>query len=353
MTARVRRDVLLDRTAFQLMASVVTKPDPDLLARVREEVDEALPLFEERGWLDDPASYHRAPPPPAGIRTRRKTSGTIRYATMTWPDGYECRSEEPGAARFAAYRENRIARAALLEHRSEDRPWVVCIHGFGMGSPAFDLRAFRALHLHRELGLNVAFMTLPLHGRRKPAGSRLAGMPGVDMLDSLHGMAQAVWDVRQLLAHLRERGGGPIAVMGFSLGGCVTALVSSLDDVDAALLLAPAVDLGTLMLEAADRFPGSAIEVSSDGIERASAVLHPVAPLRLKGRVPPERAMIAAATLDRFARPSTQAVALWRHWNEPELHWTHGGHVGLVMGRSVQSAIDASLDRFGLVTARS
>ena len=44
--------------------------------------------------------------------------------------------------------------------------------------------------------------------------------------------------------------------------------------------------------------------------------------------------MIAAATLDRFARPSTQAVALWRHWNEPELHWTHGGHVGLVMGRA-------------------
>ena len=107
------------------------------------------------------------------------------------------------------------------------------------------------------------------------------------MLDSFHGMAQAVWDVRQLLGHLREPGDGPIAVMGFSLGGCVTTLVASFDDIDAALLLAPAVDLATLMVDAADRFPGSAIAVSSDGIERASAVLHPVAPLRLTGRVPP------------------------------------------------------------------
>ena len=321
---------------------------------MREEVDEALPLFEERGWLEDPASYHRTPPPPAGIRTRRKASGAIRFTTMTWPGRLRVpvRRARSGALRRVTGRTGSPA-PLLFEHRSGDRPWVVCIHGFGMGSPAVDLRTFRALHLHRELGLNVAFMTLPLHGPRKPAGARLAGMPGADMLDSLHGMAQAVWDVRQLLAHLRERGDGPIAVMGFSLGGCVTALVASLDDIDAALLLAPAVDLGTLMVDAADRFPGSAIAVSSDGIERASAVLHPVAPLRLTGRVPPERAMIAAATLDRFARPSTQAVALWRHWNEPELHWTHGGHVGLVMGRRVQTAIDGALDRFGLVIARA
>ena len=70
----------------------------------------------------------------------------------------------------------------------------------------------------------------------------------------------------------------------------------------------------------------------------------------MKGRLPPDRCFIAAPTLDRFARPTSQAVALWRHWGEPELHWTHGGHVGLVLGRSIQTAVDAALDRFGMVT---
>ncbi len=342
MTPRVRRDVLIDRTAFQLVASMATQPAPEILDRVIAEVDEALPLFEDRGWIADPATYHVTPPRPEGIRTRSRTSGRLRYTTMTWSDGYEPRPEEPGAARYAAYRENRIARAAVLEHRTGDRPWLICVHGFGMGSPALDLRALRALQLHRELGLNVAFPTLPLHGRRKMKGSRLGGFPGVDMLDNAHGLSQAVWDVRQLLAHLRERTDAPIGMMGFSLGGGVTALTASLDEVDAALLLAPAVDLATLMIDAAEKATSAATLGSSEGMRRAAPLLDTVAPLRMTPRVRPERAFISAPTLDRFARPTTQAVALWRHWGEPELHWLHGGHVGLVLGKGVQPAIHDS-----------
>jgi hypothetical protein len=349
MTARVRRDLFADRAAFRLVTSRVGAPDPTVVARVAAEVDEARGLFEARGWIGAPETYHRAPPVPAGLRTRRARSGNLRYTVLTWPDGFECRPEEPGASRFAAYTENRIARAALLEHRSEDRPWLVCLHGFGMGTPGLDLRSFRALHLHRELGLNLAFLTLPFHGRRKPAGSGLlAQVPGVDVLDNIHGVAQAVWDVRQLLVHLRERTDRPMGVMGLSLGGCVTALVASLDDVRAALLLVPAVDLGTLMVEGAERLGGPSAAASADLASRARGLLDPISPLALAPRVAKERRFIVAATLDRFARPTTQAVALWRHWDEPELHWFHGGHIGLFWARGVQTAIDGALGRFGL-----
>ena len=63
-----------------------------------------------------------------------------------------------------------------------------------------------------------------------------------------------------------------------------------------------------------------------------------------------ERRFIVAGTLDRFARPRSQAVALWRHWDQPALHWYHGGHVSLFWARGVQAAIDGDLRRFGLAT---
>ena len=217
--------MLIDRTAYRFVTTVAARIDPVGLERVRGEVTDAVGLFDERGWIDDPASYHRTPSMPTEVRERRRTSGRIRFTTLTWADGYEVRAEEPGAARYAGYERNRIARAALLEHRSGDRPWVLCVHGFGMGTHAVDLRAFRALHLHRDLGLNVAFVTLPLHGRRKPPGVRLAAMPGVDLLDTVHGMAQAVWDVRQVVSQLRQRGDRPVALLGMSLGSCVSAIV--------------------------------------------------------------------------------------------------------------------------------
>lgn len=348
LTARVRRDVLVDKTMLRLVAGRARQgPDPDQVAQNDDDVTRALPLFAERGWADDPASYHALPPVPTGVRTSERRSGRRRFETVTWADGFECRPEEPGAERYASYSWNRIARATLLEHRSGDRPWLVCVHGFGMGSPSIDLRAFRAQHHYDELGLNVAFPVLPFHGRRKPPRTIMAGMPGLDVLDNLHGLAQSVWDVRQLLLLLRQRTDQPIGVMGLSLGGLVTATLASLDELHAALLLVPAVDLPTLMDEAADRL-GEVDESRAERVERSRPLLRPVSPLALTPRVPTDRRFIVAGTLDQFSRPSTQAVALWRHWEEPEIHWYHGGHVSLFWARGVEAAIDATLRRCGL-----
>jgi hypothetical protein len=347
LTPRVRRDVFVDAAAFRLVATRAGRPDAALLERVGEEVDEALALFDERGWLEAPETYHQDPPPLSSVRTSRQRSGNLRYTAMSWLDEYAPRPEEPGADRFGGYRVNRVARAALLEHRSEDRPWLVCVHGFGMGRPGLDLRAFRALHLHRTLGLNLAFLTLPFHGRRNPGPSTSPPMPSADALDTVHGLTQAVWDVRQLVAHLRTRTQQPIGLMGLSLGGLVSSLVASLDEPHAVLLLVPAVDLPTLMTDAAARGDmGPAAD--PEALARAGRLFAPISPLRLTPKVPSERCFIVAGTLDRFARPTSQAVALWRHWGQPPLHWYHGGHVSLFWAKGVQAAIDDQLRSVGL-----
>ena len=341
LTLAVRRDVLVDRTAYRLLASRAKRPELDEVARISGEVDDALALFEAKGWLAEPASYHRAPPPPTEVRTRPTQSGGVRYASLTWDDGYECWPDEPGAERFASYPRNRIARAAVLEHRSGDRPWLVCLHGFGMGNPRTDLRAFRALHLFRDVGLNLAFLTLPFHGRRNP-GRGFPQVPGPDMLDNIHGLAQGVWDARQLLQLVRARTERPVGIMGLSLGGCVTALTASVDDVDAAVLLIPVADLGALVMDAAqgdERTPAEFAELPV----RARRLMDVVSPLALTPRVPPDRRFLVGGTLDQFVRPSTQSAVLARHWDIPEPHWYHGGHVSMFWARGVQAAIDDAL----------
>jgi acetyl esterase/lipase len=170
-------------------------------------------------------------------------------------------------------------------------------------------------------------------------------MPSPDLLDTVHGLAQAVWDARQLLAHLRAQTHQPIGVMGLSLGGLVSALVASIEEPHAVLLLVPAVDLPTLMADAARRAGGLR---NGELPTRAAPLFSPVNPLCLTPKVPLERRFIVAGTLDRFARPSSQAIALWRHWDEPELHWYHGGHVSAFWARGLQAEIDAKLREVGL-----
>lgn len=347
LTLQVRRDVIVDAAAYRAVRSLAARPDRASLVRIEAEVTDALRLFEREGWLDAPETYHQTPPPPTDVRSARRRSANLRYTTISWLDGYRPRADEPGAGRFLGHRVNRVARASLLEHRSGDRPWLLCLHGFAMGRPGLDLRAFRALHLHRDLGLNLAFLTLPFHGRRNPTSSVAPPMPSADALETVHGLSQAVWDTRQLVALLRARSDMPIGVMGLSLGGLVASITASLDQLDAVGLLVPAVDLPTLAERAA-----SAGEVGApaafDLLARARPLYAPISPLRLKPRVPAERSFIVAGTLDRFVNASTQVVPLWRHWNEPELHWYHGGHASLFWAPRVQSTIDRQLTQLGL-----
>jgi pimeloyl-ACP methyl ester carboxylesterase len=175
-------------------------------------------------------------------------------------------------------------------------------------------------------------------------------MPGPDILDNVHGLAQAAWDVRQLLAHLRSTTSEPIGLMGLSLGGYTTALVGALDDdLACAIAIVPAVDLGALMSENRARVKHSEGSLPDD-FGMLTRVMTPIAPLAMRPQVPTDRCFIVAGTLDQFAPGSTQAMALADHWGGADVHWFHGGHVSVFWAGGVQDAIDDALRRFGLVS---
>ncbi len=284
-------------------------------------------LFEEKGWLEDPRGYHRTPPPVeemGGGDRRHKEPG---FEHLTFESAYEPWAEEPGRERWLGYGRNRTGHAWVLRHPGGPRPWVVCLHGIRTGTPRADIGLFRPQFLHRELGLNMLFPVLPIHGPRRVgpvSGDRI--LSG-DVMDTLHAGAQAMWDVRRLLYWLREGEGAPaVAVLGHSLGGYAAALLSCLEEkTDCVIVANPAVDPSHLFwrnaLSLATRY------LRNEGVteRRMDAVLRVISPLAMEPLVAVGRRAIFAGVADRVV-PPIEANTLWRHWEKPRIEWYEGSH---------------------------
>ncbi len=326
--------------------------DPALFPRDHDyaaagaDVRAAHDLYERVGWLSDPASYHRAPPLPEWHVVTRGRSLDVRYEHVCFRSGFEPGSDEPGRERWLSYQANRTVHAWMLRHRHGPRPWLVCLHGFGMGWPLADIRGFRARQLYRA-GLNILMPVLPLHGPRAASSVRGQGFMSIDLIDSLHGLTQSVWDVRRSIGWLRrEQDAEVLGVFGLSLGAHVACLVASLDN-DLASVIAgiPAVDLPDLYRRHAPADVRRLAEHAGALGETASAVHRLVSPLCMAPRVPLDRRFIFAGLGDRMSTFG-QAHRLWLHWERPRLEAYEGGHVGFffsrVVGRFVQEALATS-----------
>lgn len=138
------------------------------------ELDAAVRYYEEQGWLDDPAGYFRALPAPDIVQVRALQQRHGRVETMRFPSGWQPHPGEPGGDRWRGFHANQEARATLLRHEDGPRPWLVCIHGQGMGRIS-DLDFLLMRQVHREIGANVLLPVLPLHGPRARADTPETG----------------------------------------------------------------------------------------------------------------------------------------------------------------------------------
>jgi dienelactone hydrolase len=223
-----------------------------------------------------------------------------------------------------------------------------------MGIPHMDLPGFRADRLQRDLKLNVAAVVLPMHGpRQTPGTSRGEGFMSIDLVDSIHGMAQAAHDARSVIRWIRAQDrDAPIGVYGLSLGGYVAALTASLErDIACVIAGVPATDLPDLYRRHSPThvrlraYKAGALGPQADAVNRV------VSPLALTPQVPKERRYIFAGAGDRMSTAG-QARRLWEHWDRPRIAWYPGGHIGFFLAGAVQRFIAEALEESGLVSRR-
>ena len=340
--------MLLDEVFF--LTEVLSAPTASLADRhrFRAEVAEALALYAERGWLDEPLGYHPTPPPAEPIEVRRAAARGLAFQHLRFDSGYAPHPGEPGRARWLGYAANRTAHAWVLEHAGPPRPWLVCVPGYRMGHPLVDFTGFPAVWLHHRLGLNVAIPVLPLHGPRRIGLRSGDGFLSGDYIDTVHMQAQAVWDVRRLVGWLRARGARTIGAYGVSLGAYTTALLAALEADLACVIAGISVtcyvsavrwNLPPFLVALAERIGPPWAE-----IERLCRV---ISPLALPPRVAPERRYLFGALGDRLASPY-DTTALWQHWGRPRLVWYAGGHVSFTWEAEVRSLLREALAASGM-----
>ena len=344
--------VLVDELMIAAFRHPRLLPRPGDYAVAAADLAEAAAIVEDHGWSSDPAAYHHAPPPPDSVVRRVGQLPGLRYEHIAFSSGWEPHAEEPGRERWLAHRANRIAHAWIARAPRPSDAWLVCVHGFGMGaSPVIDFNAFRTTAMLRG-GCNVAVVVLPMHGPRSGGRALGEGFMSIDLIDSMHGLAQAAWDVRRVVTWLRaEQGAGPVGIIGHSLGGHVAALVAGLED-DLACVVAgiPVVDLPDLFRRHST--PDIARLAQEHGVlgPRSDVVHRVVSPLALACRVPAGNRFVFAGVGDRMATFG-HAHRLWMHWGRPRLATYDGGHVGFFWSGGVRQFVSEALEESGLLRA--
>jgi hypothetical protein len=350
LTPPVIAKLLFDEWALQLETarSRLRVPTTDFRRRLRNELTDALDLFEARGWILHPRNYHQDPPP---LRTETVAInqvgwGRSAYEHARWQSEWEPWPDEPGRDRWLEYRRNQTAHAWLLRHDDGPRPWILCVNGYRTGEPLVDLMSFRAMQLHYRLGLNVAVLVQPLHGPRSAgsvSGDRVVYGGAMNLA---HTVAQAVWDARRLLSWLRaEQQAVAVGVQGLSLGGFVVGLLAALDG-DLACVVAgiPESDIVRNLRRTVEPLLPPFYEQWGLSWTPSERVARVVSPLAMTPLVPRDRRFIFAGLADRWVRPGN-IVSLWEHWERPEICWYQGSHLSSFAERSVRDFVDDVLVR--------
>jgi len=332
LVAAAAGDELLLACFQQLHAPV----DEDAFAATLAESHELVSYLEDRGAFVTPNSWH-VRPAPAIIDERPRRAGHISFSHATYASPYAPDAEMPGARRYAEHTRNEIVHAWLMR-QNRSAPWVVCVHGAGMGDPFADIMAFRARSLYTA-GFNVAIPVLPHHGPRG-AGRFTLAFPNDDPAGNLHGAAQAIADVRALLAYIATYG-ERVVLFGLSLGAYVAAAVAALEPAIAGVVVGvPVVDIPDLLrTHAPTRF---ARHPRFEDLYELAGRLDPVtSPLGLPAPATPVR-RIWAGRADRLVRPS-QVDRLAGHWDTPAVSWYQGGHLGFFAAPTVRRCVSDTL----------
>ena len=326
----------LDELVMVYFETLATPMPADDFLRVEAEVAELKAHWRDIGVAEDPARLHPAPPPPTPEETAigpAEFSG-LQGQQLQFPSAWAPTPGAPGRSAWMAHPENHTVHSSVLRHDDDmPRPWLVLLHGADMGR-SFDARLLRANRFHQRLGVNVVLPVLPAHGPRGHMPKARTRFPTDDHVGNIHGLTQALWDVRRTIAWVRTQEPTAIGVYGFSLGGCVASLLACTEDqLDAIVMGCPAADLVDLIRINTRREIRDQPRMARL-IDQAEDAAEPVSAFHLQPMVAPERLGLISAHADRLADPVFQVGRLWHQLGRPELRSVDTGHVSFFLTSS-------------------
>jgi pimeloyl-ACP methyl ester carboxylesterase len=338
----------LDRFVLELYLRRTAFATPQDGAALRERLARARAFYADPRFVAHPATFFAEPAPLRTHVGRRKVLPDGQVLSLVYTTDFVPVFPEAGI-------EPAVGIARWWRHREPGHPVMLCVHGYGGGhlwleSLAFDVRRFY------RAGLDVVLYVLPYHGTRAPGGPRRSGEPffDIDLVRTNEAFAQAIYELRALLRHVRAAGAGPVGAFGMSLGGYITALLATVEpELAFAVPMIPLTSLPEMMWaegESDARLARAVEHGWSLAALRDFFAVH--APLARRPLVPRERRLVIAALGDRICPPA-HADALWRHWDEPRIHWYPGGHLAQFRRGTALREVRTLLRNAGLLPVRN
>lgn len=227
------------------------------------------------------------------------------------------------------------------------KPSVILLHGWN-GERGYHWQfPYLAWRLNR-LGLNVAMLELPYHGRRKPASrDAIRNFISHDLLSMVEATRQAVADTRALAAWLANHTSGPIGLWGISLGAWLGGLSICYEDrLDFAVLMSPVASMEQAVRELDFCAP---IRTSLAGHEVSLSQFNLVSH---KPLIPAENILLIESIYDLFA-PSQTVEELWQAWGRTEILRVNHGHISVLASLPVMNRASRWIAAKGSVPAGS
>lgn len=321
-------------------------------------------FYGRASFLAQDSGFFPRPKPIHPLFTRRQPLGNVgEVVDMSWPSAFRplwadseaeallaratgesepphgqtdiraLRMDQSGelAHKYLRAKRNQTCHARWFRHYDGGRPCAVILHGYMAGNFAIEERIWEARALF-DLGLDVVITVLPFHGpRRSEARGYLPpAFPSSDPRFTIEGMRQVVFDHQALFNYLLGHGVAEIGLMGMSLGGYAAALLATLQEALAFLVL-------FIPLASIEDFAKKHGRLTGDDEQQAQqhaamrAAQWVVSPFARAPRIASERTLIVEGGSD-LVTGKHHAERLAQHFGAPTVTFP-GGHL-LHFGRA-------------------
>lgn len=328
---------VIDNTVLNVMEYVFDwGSKPEISDDVPMRLQDALDTYTDPSLLEDDNPFFISDGVPDRLRisTRSSLSDGERKV-VTFESDYEP-FDDDFSEEFHSYLGNETCRIHYWKHSRENRPTIVILHSWCGGWLWMEEQFLKAREFY-DRGYNLAFVTLPFHGKRTPEQALFSGQlfPSTDIKLTMEAFGQAIHDTHAVVEWLRqEETDNAVGLMGLSLGGYITSLMAGLEpDLDFAIpIIAPASFADILWFHGEDRPIRKAAKAENLDLDDLRDLMELFCPLHYDLEISSDDVFILAGIGDRVV-PPCHSVAMWKHWNRPRISWYPGSHM-LHVGRS-------------------
>lgn len=284
----------------------------------RNDLKDPVPLTEIKSLYKDTAI-------PEVTFTAKKQLGNYNFGDFSFPSEI-----------YSGYRSNDKATGVYYELIPSVKPKanVILIHGWRMSSIDRVEKMFN--HRLMSRNYNLYFYTLPYHFERCPEDSGYNGefMISANVNRTISSIQQAVSDVRALISFLKNRDGGKLVVIGFSLGGLISNLTVTVEkNID---VLVSIFYINSLSNTTWNSIPGKYLKIdflaNNFSYKQLKKYWDITEPIHLQPVIPQKNILLMSALYDKYV-DLKDADALWEAWNKPLRYLYKCGHSGLVLLR--------------------